>query len=155
MAEQQKIFTDWLGGLLAETRQLLSFLQQEKAALESRRLEELIALSQGKNAAATRINQMLAQFPDHQGPKSQLVEQLLASLGLQTDSSAAQSWAEIRQLTGQCRALNEANGAAIALLQEYNRQALTVLFGRRRQQVGYGADGQTMSNGDDRLLGAS
>ncbi|MBN2701396.1 MAG: flagellar protein FlgN, partial [Methylothermaceae bacterium] len=64
-------------------------------------------------------------------------------------------WEEIRHLAWRCRELNESNGATIALLQEYNRKSLELVFGQRRQRVGYGADGQVQAEAGDRLLGAT
>ncbi len=153
MDERQQGFLAWLGQLEAEVRQMHDLLIQEAEALQARRLDELTALAGAKQETAARIDARLDQLPATSEPKETVIEQLFEALKLRDVADAWQCWERIRETTVRCRQLNEANGAMIALLNEQTRQALGVLFGHRRQQVGYGADGRSRTESGARLLG--
>lgn len=152
--EHQQIWLQWLQRLEAETRSLCATLEHEQAALRERRLGVVMDLIAEKNSAVARINELLERLPRQSGVKEEAIQTLLAELELDQHTEAQAAWAQIRHLTAQCRQLNEANGATIALLQEYNRQSLALIFGRRRQRLSYGADGQVQAEAGERLLGA-
>ncbi len=144
----------WLKQLEAETRGLCATLEHEQAALRERRLGVVMDLIAEKNSAVARINDLLERLPRHAGLQVDPVHAFLAQLESEQRAEAQMIWARIGRLAAQCQELNQANGATIALLQEYNRQSLALIFGHRRQQLSYGADGQVQAEVGERLLGA-
>ncbi|MCQ8102540.1 flagellar protein FlgN [Methylomonas sp. SURF-2] len=54
-------------------------------------------------------------------------------------------WLNITQLTINCRALNEKNGASIDMLSRHAQRALQVLRGKSQLATTYGPDGSTRS----------
>lgn len=68
----------------------------------------------------------------------------------QTPASEA---AMFRDLAGEARALNEANGKLIALRLQHNQQALNVLLAAADSAATYGPDGQQQSGVGSRILG--
>ncbi|MBS3963784.1 MAG: flagellar protein FlgN [Methylomonas sp.] len=53
------------------------------------------------------------------------------------------TWARLTQLTGQCRNLNEQNGASIELLTRHTQRSIQILRGRSQLTTTYGPDGCT------------
>jgi len=153
MDERQQAFLGWLERLRAESHRLLSILEQERQVLRERDSQALLQVTKAKAAAVSKIDALLSQLPPSQDSKEVTVERLLQTLRLHGVGKAEALWREVRSLAQHCRELNEANGAMIALLQEQVRQALTVLFGHRRQQVCYTADGRSQIQPGERLLG--
>ncbi|GEM_PF-3043244 len=154
MDDKLQAFSAWLQQLSAETQRLQLLLEQERTALEARQAEALVSLSEEKGKTVTRMNELMLQLSGSAKVGEDFIQNILDALGLDEDSEVARQWREIRQMTSRCREMNEANGALISLLQESNRQIMSLFFGQRREQIDYGADGQARVNGDARLLGA-
>ena len=154
MDDKLEAFSAWLRHLTVETERLHSLLEQERAALEGRQVEALISLSEEKNKTVTQINELMVQLSGAPKAGEDFIESLFNALDVGEGSEIVRQWRRIQELTRRCREMNETNGALIALMQETNRQAMTLFFGQRREQVDYGADGQTRANSDARLLGA-
>lgn len=140
----------WLKQLEAEASSLYALLEHEQAALRERRLEAVMDLSAQKNLAAARLDHLLAQLPEGTS-----ILAFLAEVGLDRHAEAQAAWTRVCHLAAQCRQLNEANGATIAVLQEHNRQLLAMLLGQNLQRFSYSADGQLQTEMQGRLLGAS
>lgn len=153
-AERRRIWLQWLQQLETETRSLCATLEREQAALRERRLGVVMDLIAEKNSAVARINDLLERLPRQSGLQAEAMQTLLAGLELDQHAEAQAAWAQLCHFTAQCRQLNEANGATIALLQEYNRQSLALIFGHRLKRLSYGADGQIQAEASERLLGA-
>ncbi len=105
--------------LEAQTRALLLTLEREREALKGRQFATLLELVAEKHAAVAKI------------------EALFANCAAEVSQ---ERWGRICQLAAQCRELNEANGAAIALLYEHNRQALALLL--EQKPLAYRPDGR-------------
>ncbi len=144
----------WLKQLEADTLSLHGALERERAALRERHLNALLDLVAEKSSVVARINALLEHLPRHSGLQADPVQAFVAELESDQRAEARRIWARICHLAAQCQELNEANGATIALLQEYNCQSLALVFGRRRQRLSYGADGQVQAEVGERLLGA-
>lgn len=56
------------------------------------------------------------------------------------------SWSHVRALCVECQALNEQNGAMIALLSRHNAQALQILRGKSQSSNTYGPDGSSKAD---------
>ncbi len=149
--ERQSAFLDWLSRLLDETSRLQRVLEQERDVLLESKLESLQMLVEEKNTLVDRIESLLVQLPGNAEQKEDVLGEMIRALKLE-DSQVVGLWQEVKRRMGECRTLNESNGATISLLQEYNQQALVLLFGHRRDRVCYGADGQSRSGDSDRLL---
>ncbi len=152
--ERWQIRLQWLKQLEAETGSLCALLEHEQAALRERCLEVVMDVVTKKNVAVARINDLLDHLPQRFNLQAAAIQALLAELPPERCAEAQAVWARICHLTARCRQLNEANGATIALLQERNRQLLALMFNQRRQQLGYGSDGQVQAEAGERLLGA-
>ena len=57
-----------------------------------------------------------------------------------------EKWAQIRVLCVECQALNEQNGAMIALLSRHNTQSLHILKGKSQSSNTYGPDGSSKAD---------
>ncbi len=134
------VFLDRLQQLHEMTERLLILLERESDCLAQRNLESLTAVVEAKNAVVAQIDRLTAQLPRE--------DQSLSH------PEADRLWRRIRDTLHRGRRLNEANGARIALLQEYNRQSLALLFGQRHRWVGYDPDGRSQVESGERLLGA-
>lgn len=152
--ERMQIRLHWLKQLEAETSSLYALLEHEQAALRERYLDGVMEVVARKNSAVARINALLDRLPQPSDLPATAIQALLAELQPEQGAEAQAVWTRIRHLAAQCRQLNEANGATIALLQEHNRQLLALVF-NRRQPLGYGADGQVQVQAGERLLGAT
>lgn len=60
--------------------------------------------------------------------------------GLETAETAA-NWREIQLVCGECKALNESNGASLELLGQHAKRSLDILKGKNRGATVYGRDG--------------
>jgi len=149
--DRQRVFVTWLNRLEEETGRLHALLERESRVLRERKMDLLQELVGEKNERVERIEALLAQAPVQAGAEEGRVEGLICDLKLQ-DTPVAGKWRRLRRRMEECRMLNEANGATIALLQEHNNRALVLLFGQRRDRVCYGADGRGLSDGGERLL---
>jgi flagellar biosynthesis/type III secretory pathway chaperone len=122
--------------LEVEAHNLQAILERERHALKERDFGALLAWVAEKEAAVARLEELL--------------KPLLEVPAWREDPA----WTRICRLAARCQELNEANGAAIALLQEHNRQALALVFARSRKLLSYGADGQVQVEAGERWLGA-
>ncbi len=154
MDDKLQAFSAWLQQLSTETQRLQMLLARERTALEARQAEAMVSLSEEKGKTVTRINELMLQLSGSAKVGEDFIQNIFDALGIDENAKVARQWQEIRQMAYRCREMNEANGALIALMQESNRQIMSLFFGQRREQIDYGADGQTRANGDARLLGA-
>ncbi len=138
--ESVPVLLDRLQRLHEMAERLLVLLEQERDCLAQRDLESLTAVVEAKNSVVAQIDRLTAQLPRENQAMSH--------------PEADRLWRRIGDILRRGRRLNEANGARIALLQEYNRQVLALLFGQRRRLVGYDPDGRSQMESGDRLLGA-
>ncbi len=150
-SDRASLLIQWLRQLHQSVAQLLDLLEQERECLQASNLEALVLVVDDKHAVVARIDQLMAQLSVRNQPLESVMEQSLAAL---SDPEADSLWQNIKDVIQRCRQLNEANGARIALLQEHNQQSLALLFGQRRQLVGYSADGRSQREDQNRLIGA-
>ncbi|WP_022949433.1 flagella synthesis protein FlgN [Methylohalobius crimeensis] len=154
MNELHPASVEALQELEAETRHLYAVLIRERAVLRDRQWEKVLESTAEKTASLARVDDLWERLTGLPASKD-IIPDWLADLTSTGPAEIQAVWAEIRHLARRCRELNESNGATIALLQEYNRKSLELVFGQRRQRVGYGADGQVQAEVGDRLLGAT
>ncbi len=139
-ADRHSVSLDRLQRLHEMAERLLVLLERESDCLAQGDVESLMAVVEDKNAVVAQIDRLTAQLPlEDRSPSRPEADRL---------------WRRIRDTLHRGRRLNEANGARIALLQEYNRQSLALLFGQQRRLVGYDPDGRSQVESGDRLLGA-
>ncbi|WDY57873.1 flagellar protein FlgN [Pseudomonas sp. PSKL.D1] len=125
--------------------QLLQLLEQERMALaqgrvDAERLRELIA---GKQAALLRLEQLEAvragaQLKLGYGPCK------AGAVRAAQEAGCLKAWRSMQQAARRARALNQANGEALALRLEGNRQILDFL-GRMTADRLYGPNGRPMA----------
>ncbi len=149
--DRQRAFVNWLNHLEEETVRLQSVLERESRALQEREHEFLQIVVDEKNILVGRIEALLAKLPVQSEANEDVLGEMIRALGLEGSQVVGQ-WQQLKRRMGECKALNEANGATISLLQEHNNRSLVLLFGQRRDRVCYGADGQGQSDGSERLL---
>ncbi|GAB4365217.1 MAG: hypothetical protein Kow0060_22560 [Methylohalobius crimeensis] len=154
MNELRPASVETLKELEAETRHLHAVLIRERAVLRDRQWEAVLELTAEKTASLARVDDLWGRLTGQPDGKD-IIPGWLADLTSTGPAEIQAVWEEIRRLARRCREMNESNGATIALLQEYNRKSLELVFGQRRQRVGYGADGQVQAEAGDRLLGAT
>lgn len=113
-------------------RAVLATLQAERAALEERAPEALLAASNSKAEAVARAARLEQERREH-------VE---ANPGTQT-ATVNGLLNELKRLAAQCRQQNEANGLLIRGQRRRVEGSLNVLRGGRAAPDTYGRDGET------------
>ncbi|MCX8048204.1 MAG: flagellar protein FlgN [Methylohalobius sp.] len=142
----------WLKRLAVEVENLYAALERERDALKERYPEAIMEAVAEKNAMVERIQGLMMECSGWIDPRDPLMR-VFEDLEPNRHDQAMAIWAEVCHWAVRCRALNEANGAVIALLQEHNREALALFLDR--EPFNYGADGQVRVEGSTRLLGAT
>lgn len=135
----------------------IALLHKEQALLSSGASEGLMALADQKSRAVVELGRI-----------ADLRDQDLARLHLPpgragmdawtlTDAGSAsqRNWDRLLALAAEARALNEANGKAIALSLQHNHQALSVLMAAADRTATYGPDGQARTGAGGRSLGSA
>ncbi|MBI4995867.1 MAG: flagellar protein FlgN [Rhodocyclales bacterium] len=142
---------------LATLESFIALLQKEGTLLASRADEGLTALAQEKTAAAVELAR-LATLRDQELARLHLPP---GRAGMDawtlTDAGSAsqRNWDRLLALAAQGRAMNEANGTAIALQLQHNQQALAVLMAAADRTATYGPDGQARPGPGSRSLGSA
>jgi flagellar biosynthesis/type III secretory pathway chaperone len=113
-------------------RAVLATLQAERAALEERVPEALLAASNAKAEAVARAARLEQERRDH----------FEANPGDQP-AAISRQLKELKQLAGECRKQNEANGLLIRGQRRRVEGSLNVLRGGRAAPDVYGQDGAT------------
>lgn len=152
---------DDVASLLAQELSILesfiTLLRKEQALLSSGANEGLTALADEKSRAAIELGR-LATARDQQLARIHLPSGRagMDAWTLTDAGSANQSrWDRLLLLAAEARALNEANGKAIALHLQHNQQALSVLMAAADRTATYGPDGQPLTGVGGRSLGSA
>jgi flagellar biosynthesis/type III secretory pathway chaperone len=117
---------------IAALRAVLATLQTERAALQDRAPDALLAASNGKAEAVARAARLERERRDH-------VE---ANPGTQT-AAVNGLLNELKKLAAECRQQNEANGLLIRGQRRRVEGSLNVLRGGSAAPDTYGRDGET------------
>lgn len=142
---------------LSTLESFLALLRKEQALLLSGANEGLTALADEKSRTAIELGRLA-------GGRDQQLARLHLPLGRAgmdawtlTDAGAAsqRKWDRLLLLAAEARAINEANGKAIALHLQHNQQALTVLMAAADRTATYGPDGQPLAGIGGRSLGSA
>lgn len=148
---------DLLSRELAALESLLDFLRQEQALLVAGSSDGLTALAEKKSVAVLELGNLAAA-------RDRALERLHLPTGRagmdawtlsSTGAASRTHWNRLLQLTAEARALNEANGQAIAVHMQHNKQALAVLMAAADKTATYGPDGQPRPAGSGRSLGSA
>jgi flagella synthesis protein FlgN len=135
--------------LLPLVELLYQQINQEAEILKQAQQAELIGfIASNKNQLVAQIERVsrqlsellaLEKLPNNQEGIS-LCFQRAEAAGFST-LEAARSWAQIVQLSADCKALNERNGACIDLLSRHAKRSLQILKGKPQIGNTYGPDG--------------
>lgn len=135
----------------------VALLNREHQLLSSGSTNGLAELANEKSDTAVELSQ-LASARDEALKRIDLPVGR-AGMDAWTLSSAGvayqRQWDRLRDLAGEARALNTANGKAINLQMQHNQQALTVLLAAANQAATYGPDGQPKCPPGSRSLGSA
>jgi len=143
-----------------ELRALDSFvalLQKEQTLLASGISDGLTALADEKSSAAVELGRLAAARDEelahlHLPPgRAGMDAWTLTDAG----SASQRNWDRLLVLAAKARAINEANGLAIALHLKHNQQALSVLMAAADRTATYGPDGQPQAGVGGRSLGSA
>jgi flagellar biosynthesis/type III secretory pathway chaperone len=137
-------FTDQLYGHIEAMRRLL---EQEAEQLQNRDIESIAKTTREKEAlvettnALVKVQYQCLNVPDLD--KKGGLEALFSALPSSSPETAGlkKRWQEIKRSTAQCNALNESNGAYIALFRQHVQRSLDVLHGQSSTSLVYGPDG--------------
>lgn len=150
-----------IAGLLSqELLSLDSFvalLRKEQALLSSGASDGLMALADEKSRAAIELGRLTAMRDQelvrlHLPPGRAGMDAWTLT---DTGSSSQRNWDRLLALAADARAINEANGKAIALHLKHNQQALSVLMAAADRTATYGPDGQPQTGVGGRSLGSA
>ncbi|MCX7101654.1 MAG: flagellar protein FlgN [Methylobacter sp.] len=134
--------------------ELLGELNREAESLKNTQESEVI-----NNIAATK-KQLALQLEQFNGQLTQVLatENLLndqesikeyfkrgEAAGLKISETVG-NWVQLMLVCGECRNLNEQNGAGIELLSRHTKRSLDILKGKSEFSNTYGADGSTQSD---------
>jgi flagellar biosynthesis protein FlgN len=142
---------------LSTLESFVTLLRKEQALLSSVANEGLAALADEKSRAAIELGH-LASARDQQLDRLHLPP---GRAGMDawtlTDAGSAsqRNWDRLLALAAEARAINEANGKAIALHLQHNQQALSVLMAAADRTATYGPDGQPQAGVSGRSLGSA
>lgn len=142
---------------LATLDSFIALLHKEQTLLSSGANEGLTALADEKSKMAVELAR-LANFRDRELGRLHLPP---GRAGMDawtlTDAGSAsqRQWDRLLALAAEARALNEANGKAIALHLQHNQQALSVLMAAADRTATYGPDGQARPGAGGRSLGSA
>jgi flagella synthesis protein FlgN len=140
-------------------RAFLDLLKEERAALEGRDPDALLAIAQRKSAEVMRLgrlgearNQALRA---HTGATDLAgIEAWCRKLDGATGRTVLTLWQELLDAARAARTLNEENGALITVRLKHNQQALAILRGAAPSLPPfYGPDGQPCGASSGRPLG--
>lgn len=143
---------------LSTLESFIALLREEQALLASRaNTAGLTALADQKSKAAIELgrfatmrDQELARV--HLPPgRAGMDAWTLSDAG----SASQRNWDRLLALAAEGRALNEANGTAIALQLQHNQQALAILMAAVDSTATYGPDGQARPGPGSRSLGSA
>jgi flagella synthesis protein FlgN len=150
-----------IAGLLSEELRTLeafvALLQKEQALLASGTSDGLSALADQKSNAAIELGRLAAQRDQeltylHLPPgRAGMDAWTLTDNGV----ASQRNWDRLLVLAAEARAINEANGQAIALNLKHNQQALSVLMAAADRTATYGPDGQPQGGTGGRSLGSA
>ena len=141
---------------LALLSDFVSALKREQEALVGGKIDLLKALLEEKDRLAAELGQRIDSR-----------NQTLSAAGLETDKAgmevwltgqpkpAREDWHAILTLAKEARLLNDINGNLINTRMQQNQQALAVLQSASNRTMLYGPDGQQLSSGGGRHLGAA
>ena len=140
-------------------RAFLDLLREERAALEGRDPDALLAIAQRKSAEVTRLarlgearNQALRTLTgtiDQAG-----IEAWCKQLDGATGRAVLTLWQELLDAARAARTVNEENGALITVRLQHNQQALAILRGATSSlPTFYGPDGKPCGASSGRPLG--
>lgn len=129
-------------------------LNQEAENLKQVQQVELIGhIASNKNRLVGQMEQLsrqlgellaLEQLPNNQEGIMSCFQRAEAA-GYST-LEATHSWAQIRKISADCKALNERNGACIDLLSRHAKRSLHILKGKPQMANTYGPDGITKTD---------
>jgi flagella synthesis protein FlgN len=142
---------------LSALESFIALLQKERTLLSTRADEGLTTLAEEKSTAAVELGR-LANLRDqelvllHLPPgRAGMDAWTLTDAG----SASQRSWDRLLALAAEGRALNEANGTAIAMQLQHNQQALAILMAAADKTATYGPDGQARPGPGSRSLGSA
>ncbi|MES9958616.1 MAG: flagellar protein FlgN [Sedimenticola sp.] len=155
-ADQQQTLTNLLNAEVTTARQLKQLLEKEYEALTAGNPEQILAVTQEKDAA-------LQQMLQHDRERNRFLGTLpvaaaAGELGkildtLSPESAASSAWHELQGLAEALHQQNTINGGMVAIGQRHTRQALDILSGRTHDGDTYGPEGEQRQGASTDPLG--
>ncbi|HMY05978.1 MAG TPA: flagellar protein FlgN [Accumulibacter sp.] len=147
-------FIATVGAECALLKRFIDLLERERQLLLAGSVDDLPKLVEEKNGLARQLADLgrrrvhLLAAAGWQGEGAELDDWLRSPAA---EPSALTLWSTLRQLAGQARDLNSANGELIRLRLQHNSLALDTLLGPTGSAKLYGPDGQSRQHGAGRI----
>lgn len=133
--------------------EFIQALRQEQEALVAGQIDQIMPLSDAKNAYCQRLDRFARQRLMLLSAAGMAAGESLNIWLRQQTRPIQDSWRALLSLAQEAQNLNRQNGQLIASRMQSNSQALNVLLAAADRASLYGPDGQPRTGGSGRMLG--